>query len=85
MLRKIGRDKKYIKQKLDAILSEIFIEQKKRALRNQKHKVRNKKLTKEKYPRCLKKFQAKIISTLEFYAQQVPLKVKSMRKIISVL
>ena len=29
MLRKIGRDKKSIKQKLDAILKEIFIEQKK--------------------------------------------------------
>lgn len=35
MLRKIGRDKKPIKQKLDAILNEIFIEQKKRALGNQ--------------------------------------------------
>lgn len=32
MLRKIGRDKKSIKQKLDAILSEIFTEQKKELL-----------------------------------------------------
>lgn len=31
MLRKIGRDKKSIQQKLDAILSEIFIEQKKKS------------------------------------------------------
>lgn len=46
MLRKIGRDKKSIKQKLDAILNEIFIEQKQRVLGNQKYKVRNEKLTK---------------------------------------